>query len=123
MARQRPALAVFGTDGPLLAAIVDALCDLHDLLDERLPAPSGAASGGPVRISEPAPAVPPPNTTSVSEPAPDSQPLPEPPPRAGRGSSLPAWAGWATTAGVTVTDGMSRDDIITACQTAGVLKL
>jgi hypothetical protein len=121
MARQRPALAVFGTDGPLLAAIVDALCDLHDLLDERLPASS--SSGGPVRISEPAPAGPPPNTTPVSEPAPDDQPdLPGPPPRAGRGSSLPAWAGWATAAGVTVTDGMSRDDIITACQTAGVLK-
>jgi hypothetical protein len=135
MARQRPALGTpFGADGPWLAAIVDVLADLHDLLDARLPQPANNDNGGPVRISEPAPAGPPPKAVPVSEPAPDGPPeeeaeavtepapdLPDPPPRAGRGSSLAAWTSWAQRADVAVTDGMSRDDIINACISAGVL--
>lgn len=134
MVRERPALGTpFGADGPWLAEIVNVLADIHDLLAERLPV-QYVKGGGPVRISEPAPAGPPPKVVPVSEPAPDGPPeeddeqvtepspdLPEPPPRAGRGSSLAAWTTWAGRAHVTVTDGMSRDDIIDACITAGVL--
>jgi hypothetical protein len=133
MTRQRATVQPFTADGPLLVAILDVLGDLHDLLDARLPVPY-VKSGGPVRISEPAPAGPPPKAVPVSEPAPDdargdddepvTEPapdLPEPPPRAGRGSSLPAWQSWAALAGVPLTDDMTRDHIIDACITAGVL--
>jgi hypothetical protein len=115
-------------------AILDVLADMYDLLEDRLPQPGKASSGGPVRISEPAPAGPPTKAVPVSEPAPDVAPeddpvevaepapdLPEPPPRAGRGASQTAWAAWAQLAGVTVPDGMSRIDIISACVSAGVL--
>ena len=134
MARERPTLGVpFGAEGPWLAAILDVLHDLHDLIDERWPRPAGQDGDGPVRVSEPAPAGPPPRAVPVSEPAPDvpgedvepvTEPgsdLPYPPPRAGRGSSAAAWAVWAATAGVATSDGMSRDDIIAACVSAGVI--
>ena len=135
MARERHRLGQpFGVDGPWLAAILDVLGDIQDLLDERLPRAGDANDGGPVRISEPAPAGPPPNVMPVSEPAPDdlgeddaeqvSEPapdLPEPPPRAGRGSSLSAWQIWAASAGVAVDGDMTRDQIISACVSAGVL--
>jgi hypothetical protein len=141
LARQRPTLGTpFGADGPWLQAIVDALGDLHDLIDERLP-----QQEGPVPVAEPAPTAKPETTVPVSEPAPDGPPekadpveepdpaddpdkpddqqqLPEPPPHAGRGSSTAAWSEWATAVGVTVTDGMTRDDIITACRNAGVIE-
>lgn len=142
MGRERPALGTpFGVDGPWLAAILDVLGDLHDLIDERLPA-AGKTEEGPVRITEPAPAGPAPATVPVSEPAPDDKPepkpepdkddepvevaepapdLPPPPPAAGRGSSHTAWLDWARTAGVPVADDMTRDDIVAACRTAGVL--
>lgn len=134
MVRERPAVHAFGVDGPILAAILDVLGDIHDLLDARLPKPDGGGGGVPVRISEPAPAEQPPGTVPVSEPAPDgptgdddkpvAEPapdLPEPPPRAGRGSSLAAWQAWASAVGVGVDDDMTRDQIIDACVTAGVL--
>ncbi len=57
----------------------------------------------------------------VAEPAPDAPPLPAPPPRAGRGSSAEAWRQWAESAGVAVQDDAGRDDIIAACEAAGVL--
>lgn len=130
MARTRAIVQAFGGDGPTLVAIHNVLADLYDLLDARLP----QHQQGPARISEPAPAGPPPRAVPVSEPAPDTPPedddeavaepapdLPEPPPRAGRGSSLAAWQAWADNAGVTVADDMTRDDIINACITAGVL--
>lgn len=137
MGRKRPALGTpFGADGPWLAAILDVLHDMHDLIDERLPA-AAKTEEGPVRIAEPAPAGPPPAATPVSEPAPDDKPepedddpvevaepapdLPPPPPAAGRGSSQTAWLAWARNAGVAVADDMARDDIIHACRTAGVL--
>lgn len=132
MARERSVVQAFTGDGPILVAIHDVLADLYDLLAARQAQPDNG--GGPVRISEPAPAGPPPNVAPVSEPAPDDPPedddeavtepapdLPEPPPRAGRGASLAAWQSWATTAGVAVTNNMSRDDIINACESAGVL--
>ena len=40
------------------------------------------------------------------------------PPRAGRGASLHAWATFARRLGVTVTDEMSRNEIIAACDNA-----
>lgn len=130
MARERAVVQAFTGDGPILVAIHDVLADLHDLLDARLP----RSDGGPVRISEPAPAGPRPGVVPVSEPAPDGPPedddepvaepapeLPEPPPRAGRGSSQTAWQAWAALARVAVDDDMTRDQIIDACVSAGVL--
>lgn len=134
MARERAVVQAysFTGDGPILVAIHDVLADLYDLFDARLPQIDNVE--GPARISEPAPPVPPPNAVPVSEPAPDGPPdeddeavtepapdLPDPPPRAGRGSSQAAWQLWAGLAKVTVTDGATRDDIIDACVAAGVL--
>lgn len=129
MARERAIVQAFSGDGPTLVAIHNVLADLYDLLDARLPESNNE---GPVRISEPAPAGRPPNAVPVSEPAPDesaddesvTEPapdLPEPPPRAGRGSSQQAWQAWAERAGVTFDGDMTRDQIIDACVTAGVL--
>lgn len=115
MARKRRQVHGYTADGPVLVAIHDVLQDLYDLLDERLPEPWAK---GPVPVKEPAPAGPPRTAVPVSEPAPD---LPEPPPRAGRGSSLPAWHTWAVLAGVTLTEDMTRDQIIGACIDAGIL--
>ncbi len=146
MVRERPALGTpFGTDGPWLAAILDVLGDLHDLLDARLPAAASAVRP----VSEPATARPGREVVPVSEPAPDNTPagpepepdvdeepqteepqisepepaegLPEPPPRAGRGSSLKAWQTFADRAGVEVPEGASRDDVIVACELAEVI--
>lgn len=129
MTRQRQQIPSYSADGPALAAIHDVLADLFDLLDERLP-----RREGPVPVAEPAPSTPGRTAVPVSEPAPDDPPevekgpgpdtqqLPEPPPTSGRGSSAAAWADWATTAGVELTDGASRDDIITACREAGVIE-
>jgi hypothetical protein len=132
MARERAVVQAFTGDGPILVAIHDALADLHDLLDARLPKHDDG--DGPVRISEPAPACVPPGAVPISEPAPDgpsdeddeaveepAPDLPEPPPRAGRGSSLPAWQAWAEQADVDIDSDMTRDQIIDACTRAGVL--
>lgn len=43
------------------------------------------------------------------------------PPRAGKGSSRDAWAGFASTRGVHVKDEDTRDDIIAALVDAGVI--
>lgn len=59
----------------------------------------------------------------VSEPAPDRPPLPEPPPRAGRGASAELWQTWAENAGLTIPDGATRNDIIAACEKAGILNV
>lgn len=129
MGRDRPYLPTpFGTDGPWLQALVDAIYDLHDLIDARLPA------GSTQPVAEPAPAGPPPGVVPVQEPAPDAPPTrpdeldeddgPEllaAPPRAGRGSGLEAWQAWADSAGVDYPDDASRADIIAACEDAGVL--
>lgn len=147
MGRERPALGTpFGTDGPWLAAILGVLNDVYDMLDDRLP--QAAASGEPVPVTEPAPqmrpakAVPvqepapvvPPapeeddddedqvEPAKVAEPAPASKPsLPPPPPRAGRGSGLDAWQAFANLAEVTYTADAGRNDIIAACEAAGVI--
>lgn len=60
----------FGTDGPFLAAILDRLDDIHDLLQRQAqPArpddPAGAAD-----VSEPAPPAQPDGAVAVQEPAP-----------------------------------------------------
>jgi len=69
MSRPRPALGTpFGADGPWLAAILDVLNDLHDLIDDRLP--KADSSGEPVRVEEPAPQSKPPKVVPVQEPAP-----------------------------------------------------
>lgn len=129
-----------GPDGPFLQAILDVLDDIRDMLDDRLPAASGgepvpveepAPRDGPrtaVPLKEPAPSGPPANPgddedgpVRVTEPAPAAQPTPSPPPRAGRGASLEAWQRYAIQADVAVEDGMTRDDIIAACELAGVI--
>lgn len=125
-------------DGPFLAAILDTLDDLYDLLDARLPVRVGGdaadpAEGGAVRLQEPdqsptagrlteperpGPADPQ-SPADVPEPVPAENP---PPARAGRGSSLDAWRAFATAAGVAFTADDGRDDIIAACEAAGVLE-
>lgn len=92
------------------------------------PAP-GERPGKAVPVSEPAPDVAPGKAVPVEEPDPDDayagQPpepaLPDPPPRAGRGSSLTAWQAWADLAQVGYDGNASRDDVIAACVEAGVL--
>lgn len=147
MGRVRPNLGTpFGTDGPWLAAILDVLGDIADMLDARLPAAASAdggepGGGQPVLVSEPAPErAPSRQTVPVSEPAPEQAPddeeqtepaqepalageqsLPPPPPRRGRGSGLDAWQTFARAAGVPVADDVSRDEIIAACVDAGVI--
>ncbi|MBQ1047860.1 hypothetical protein KBX50_05225 [Micromonospora sp. C51] len=44
------------------------------------------------------------------------------PPRAGKGSGADAWAAFAATQGVQVDEGASRDEIIAACEQAGVIE-
>lgn len=145
MVRERPRLGTpLGVDGPWLAAILNTLGDLYDLLDARLPQPvEGDREPAPVEepapatkpskavpIQEPAPAAPPGRDdedeegvpVEVTEPAPDPTSLPDPPPRAGRGSSEQAWRAYAALVGVTTPDGAGRDDIIAACEAAGVIE-
>ena len=45
-----------------------------------------------------------------------------PPPRSGRGSSEKAWREFADAAHVDVSDAESRDDVIAACEAAGVIE-
>jgi predicted component of type VI protein secretion system len=139
----------FGTDGPWLAAILDVLNDLHDLIEARLPAAQG---GEPSPVAEPAPEATPANAVPVAEPAParapetpdgdndeDEQPEPTPveitepapadppapqpdsPPTRGKGSGLEAWQAYATAVGVSYPADATRNDIIAACREAGVL--
>lgn len=49
-----------------------------------------------------------------------SKPVGNPPPLQGSGSSKAKWADYAESNGVEVHDGMSRDDIVGACRSAGV---
>lgn len=110
-----------GVDGPWLAAILGALDDIADMLAERLPPPPDSNQApAVVAVTEPRPAPnPAPAVVAITEPA--RPVVPDPPPRMGRGASADAWRDWAHTAGVTLPDGASRADIITACQQAGVL--
>lgn len=147
MGRVRPNLGTpFGADGPWLAALLDAVSDLYDLLDARLPHPAEADGGGPASavqpVAEPAPDSAPDRVVPVSEPEParppepddDEKPvrepadetpaessLPPPPPRSGRGSSEAAWRAWADLAKVRTSPDDRRDDIIDACIRAGVI--
>ncbi len=128
MRPDRSALGVpFGADGPWLAAILGVLDELHELLGQRLP-----VADGPMRVSEPAPDQGPERAVPVSEPPQDeppqddepvrvTEPAPDPPPRAGRGASAEAWRAWANSLAVAIPDGAGRDDIIAACEQAGVL--
>jgi hypothetical protein len=43
-----------------------------------------------------------------------------PPPRAGKGSGVEPWAAYAASQGVEVEDGAGRDEIVAACEDAGV---
>ena len=51
---------------------------------------------------------------SEPRPAPDETRVPVEPPRAGRGSSLTAWAAYAGAVGVPVPSGATRDEVIAA---------
>ncbi|MBQ1122642.1 hypothetical protein [Streptomyces sp. B15] len=46
----------------------------------------------------------------------------EEPPRSGRGSGVDAWRAFAEAHGVAVDDQMSRDDVIAACEQAGLIE-
>src|SRR5688572_15803091 len=147
MLRDRSSLGTpLGVDGPWLAAILSVLDEIADTLSDlrgRFPVDGGGPAPNPapevdvahvVPVSEPAPDKPPAapvadpgeadddrggeGATPVADP---DQGLPPPPPRAGRGASAAAWQQWATTAGVAVADGAGRDDIIAACEQAGVI--
>jgi hypothetical protein len=59
-------------------------------------------------------------TPPVDEPIAIREPVLTPPPASGPGSGRTAWAGYATTAGVTVDHRWNRDRIITACRSAGI---
>lgn len=45
-----------------------------------------------------------------------------PPPRSGKGSGVEAWREFADRKGVGTDDEMSRDDVIAACEAAGVIE-
>jgi hypothetical protein len=132
MSRQRPSVASFTADGPALAAILDVLCDLYDLFDERLPRPPADArdSEAVVRLTEPATAPQPADDTAPVEPdtavtaavdTPARAAVAKPPPRVGRGSGLEAWQWFADAAGVHYPAGASRSDVIAACVAAKVI--
>lgn len=72
------------------------------------------AAEAPTRPTPPTPPASAPSVTTVSE----FVVTPSEPPRAGRGASLDRWATFASRLGVTVTDDMSRNDIIAACDKA-----
>lgn len=78
-------------DGPFLAALLDTLDDLYDLIDARLPKQQGVeepdpnTTGGPVRLTEPAGPSPAPLTEPATTPAPPVKPK-----RAGQKTSKPA---------------------------------
>jgi predicted component of type VI protein secretion system len=57
---------------------------------------------------------------TVSQAAPAEQERAELPPQSGRGSGRDAWAAYARANGVTVDDEDGRDEIIAACEDAGV---
>lgn len=109
------------------AGTLDDLVPVQRTADGGIP---GSGEGGPV---PPAPDAEQPQPDVVTEepaepvtPVPDvddaDQPeLPEPPPRSGRGSGETAWRAWAAQAGVDVSDADGRDEIIDACERAGVL--
>ncbi|WP_405911362.1 hypothetical protein OG529_04390 [Streptomyces longwoodensis] len=46
----------------------------------------------------------------------------EAPPRSGRGSGIEAWRAFAEEHGVGIDEGMTRDDVIAACEAAGVVE-
>jgi hypothetical protein len=122
----------------LLGDLVSAVGDVQRLLRDRLPSPvrvepvtgmvrltepDQPGRPEPVRLTEPAPAEAP---TVEPDPEPDvSAPavrdLPPVPPRAGRGSSLPIWQGFADAAKVPYGSDDKRDDIVAACERAGVI--
>lgn len=126
----------------LLGELVSAVDRLTVMLRDRLPSPEGQQPVvGSVRLTEPdrpatpdkvskrvsgrlvEPAVPAPAplVEPEPEPAPEPRVVPDPPPRAGRGSSLTAWQTWANRAGVPYGPDDKRDDIIAAAVRAKVL--
>ncbi len=127
------------------AAMLSALDGIAAVVGEirdRLAAPSGDVEPAPdhrrgvlLPLREPAP----PATPAVDEPVPLTEPATEPghvepqaeptaaptadhPPRAGRGSSLVAWQAFAAGHNVQHDSDASRDDIIAACESAGVIE-
>lgn len=139
--RQLPP-APFGPDGPYLSAILTVLDEIADTVAEirdqqsggRNVEPEGDAEpvaeptepvmATPRKVQEPAPALPPLPEDGEGGGTVDAEPAPTAPhpPRAGRGSSAEAWRAWATNAGVALVGVDTRDDIIAACELAGVLE-
>lgn len=60
------------------------------------------------------------DAADLSDSASEDQVGDEPPPRSGTGSSRARWADYASAHGVTFGDDDARDDIIDACEKAGV---
>lgn len=74
------------------------------------------------RLEGPDPVAPTVHRDDPDESAPAAAPAAgdAPPPRRGRGSSAPVWRAYARTHGVDVADDAERDDVIAACEAAGV---
>ncbi len=106
-------------DGIVLSAILGRLDDIYKLLDDRLPQPTELQVEVTVpelrKVQEPAPEVPPAVVEQVTE---SDDPAP---PRGGPRGSTEAWLAWAQRRGVDVEPFQSRNQIIAACQRAGVL--
>lgn len=69
----------------------------------------------------PVPRIPPDAPAGPPEPQAPPAVVGRVPPRHGRGSSLAHWAEFADANGVNIGEGMSRDDVIAACEDAGLL--
>ncbi len=107
-------------DGIVLSAILGRLDDILKVLETMAPKESVVSFDQSElrKVQEPAPDVPPAVVEQVSEPVPDDDPAP---PRGGPRGSTEVWADWAGRRGVLVEPGQSRNQIIAACQRAGVL--
>lgn len=55
-----------------------------------------------------------------TEDTPEGDESPPVPPTSGKGSGRDAWAAYANAKGVEVEEDMSRDDIVAACELAGI---
>ncbi|MCU8589927.1 MULTISPECIES: hypothetical protein [unclassified Streptomyces] len=63
-----------------------------------------------------------PETAVVAGSGTKEPPIIEAPPRSGRGSGVEAWLAFAEAYGVGTDSDMSRDDVIAACEAAGVVE-
>ncbi|MFF7171094.1 hypothetical protein [Streptomyces pseudovenezuelae] len=63
-----------------------------------------------------------PEAVGFTDPRTSQQQTVEAPPRSGRGSGIEAWLAFAEAQGVGTDSDMNRDDVIAACEAAGVVE-